>query len=310
MDGSESLRQRPALAGDDGPRVAADVWHASLGGAVPLGSPTALPWTVVKLIDTPAEVRQPALLDDVVCLHGGGAKEVQRTRALRRTSHDVAPGALTVLPRGRGAQWRTRGPILYTHLVFSPKALDRVLATEFDRARDQLELADDVGLEDALLRQLLLGMVETARNGADRLRLYDEALFTATTLRLFGRCAAVDRAPAGAAIARGGLSGWRLRRVTDYLHAHRALDIGYDELTALTGLSRAQFFRAFKQSLGVSPGRYLEGIRLARAKRALERGAALDEASDRGGFASPAAMTRAFRRCMGVSPSGYRRWYR
>lgn len=298
---------------DDGPRVAAHVWHASLSGTVEaVRTPEPLPWKVVHLADTPDDVRQPALLDDVICLHGGGAKEVQRVRVLRRTTHDIARGALTVLPRGRAAQWRTRGPIAYTHIVLSPKALDHVVVAEFEKGRDQLELNDEVGFEDRLLERLFVEMVDVATADADRMRLYKETLFTAATLRLFHRCSTdgMERTHPVTTMTRGGLPGWRLRRVVDYVHEHRASDLGYDELTGLVGLSRAQFFRAFKQSLGASPGRYLERVRLTEARRALERGASLEEAAAHGGFPTITAMTRSFRRCLGISPTGYRSWYR
>ena len=98
--------------------------------------------------------------------------------------------------------------------------------------------------------------------------------------------------------------------MTEFLQEHRDRDVGYDDLIALTGLSRAQFFRAFKQSLGVSPGRYLEQIRLDHARRLLDTGAALKGVAAASGFPTVAAMSRAFRRCLGVSPPSYRGWYR
>jgi AraC family transcriptional regulator len=68
-------------------------------------------------------------------------------------------------------------------------------------------------------------------------------------------------------LASGGLVPWRLRRVTDYMAAHLGEDIALADLTALTGLSRAQFFRAFRQSTGQTPRRYLARLRLAAAPR-------------------------------------------
>ena len=292
--------------------VAADAWHASLTGTVEtVASPDDLPWRVVRLAGTPDELRQPPLPDDILCLHRGGAKQVERKRALRRTLYDARDGALTVMPRGRPAQWRTRGPIAYTHILLSPKELDRVVVGEFAKARDQLELHDEVGLQDMLLEGMAIEMIGVAISAGDHMRLYKEALFTAVTLRLFHRGAAmVGLAGLVSPPVHGGLAGWRLRRIVEYLYENRARDIGMEELTAVVGLSRAQFFRAFKQSLGSSPGRFLEGIRLDEAKRLLERGATREKAASDGGFSSGAAMALSFRRRLGVSPSDYRRWYR
>ena len=297
-----------------GRRVAAASWHASLSGKIDtVTTNVEMPWRVVHLADTPADLRQPPLLDDIVCVHHGGAKEVERKRALHRTSHKVELGAITVMPSGHAAQWQTTGPIAYTHVVLGPRALNGVMVSEFDRERDQLTLADDVGLRDPLLEALLAEMIDGSLLAADGLRLYKEALFTAMVLRLFVRSGDFfggAREKPGRGYASGGLAGWKLRLVIEFLHEHRAQDIGYEQLIGITGLSRAQFFRAFKQSLGVTPGRYLEQVRLDYAKRSLGAGAALEEAAGVGGFPTVQAMARAFRRYLGVSPSGYRGWYR
>lgn len=297
-----------------GIRVSASSWHASLAGAVDVVRTGAeLPWQVVRLLDTPSTIRQPPLLDDIICIHGGGAKEVRRTRGLRRTSHKVELGAVTVMPRGCPAHWETSGPIAYTHVVLAPKALNSLLVSELDCDRDRATLSDDVGVRDPLLESLLLEMSSASVLLTDTLRLYKEALFTAMVLRLFlrsGAGAATGRGEGERPYASGGLAGFKLRRVTEFIQEHRGQDIGYDDLIALTGLSRAQFFRAFKQSLGVSPGRYLEQVRLDHAKRLLDTGAALKSVAAASGFPTVAAMSRAFRHRLGVSPTSYRGWYR
>ena len=313
MSATLALPARSEDPAAGGTRVATSSWHASLAGSVEvLRAATETPWRVVRLEDTPARMRQPSLLDDVICLHRGGPKEVQRTRGLHRTTHSIELGALTLMPRGSPAQWQTSGPIAFTHLVLAPKAFSAVLESEFNADRDQLTLSDEVGIRDPLLESLLKEMTSPHLLGSNTVRLYKEALFTATVIRLFFR--AGDQSPRGARArprySSGGLPGSKLRRVTEFFQEHRTQDIGYENLIAMTGLSRAQFFRAFKQSLGVSPGRYLEQVRLEHAKRCLESGATLEAAVGSSGFPTVAAMSRSFRRCLGVSPLGYRDWYR
>jgi AraC-like DNA-binding protein len=73
------------------------------------------------------------------------------------------------------------------------------------------------------------------------------------------------------------------------------------------GLSRAQFFRLFETSLGVSPKLYLNVVRMERALDAVMReDTPLGELSERFGFPEPAHFTRFFRDHAGVSPREFR----
>jgi AraC-like DNA-binding protein len=74
------------------------------------------------------------------------------------------------------------------------------------------------------------------------------------------------------------------------------------------GLSRAQFFRLFETSLGVSPKLYLNVVRMERALDAVMREETpLGELSERFGFPEPAHFTRFFRDHAGVSPREFRK---
>jgi transcriptional regulator GlxA family with amidase domain len=89
--------------------------------------------------------------------------------------------------------------------------------------------------------------------------------------------------------------------------AHLAQEIDLEELTALTGLSRAQFYRAFKQSTGESPHRRLAAMRLDRARTLLETSEmALPEIAAAVGLGDAGRLTAAFRARYAVSPGLYR----
>ena len=108
--------------------------------------------------------------------------------------------------------------------------------------------------------------------------------------------------------SRGGLPGWRLRRVVDFMTEHLARDIDVDELVTRCGLSRAQFFRAFRQSTGQTPHRYLVGLRLDRARILLETTSlSIADVSRSVGMGSNAGFARLFHDRFGDQPSRYRR---
>ena len=109
-------------------------------------------------------------------------------------------------------------------------------------------------------------------------------------------------------IGRGGLPGWRLRRVIDFMTENLGRDIDVDELVSRCGLSRAQFFRAFRQSTGQTPHRYLVGLRLDQARDLLESSnMPVADVARAVGMGSNAGFARLFRQRFGDQPSRYRR---
>jgi len=111
-------------------------------------------------------------------------------------------------------------------------------------------------------------------------------------------------------VGRGGLPGWRLRRVVDYMTENLARDIDVDELVTRCGLSRAQFFRAFRQTTGQTPHRYLVGLRLDRARTLLETtNLAVAEVTRAVGMGSNAGFARLFHQRFGDQPGRYRRGF-
>jgi PAS domain S-box-containing protein len=79
------------------------------------------------------------------------------------------------------------------------------------------------------------------------------------------------------------------------------------EIARRVGMSRATLGRRFGQAFGISPGAFMQQLRLSRACRCLTHSTdSITEISMACGYESAAAFTRAFRRQMGVAPSGYR----
>ncbi len=81
-----------------------------------------------------------------------------------------------------------------------------------------------------------------------------------------------------------------------------------EAMAARAHMSPRHFARAFRAETGVTPGRYVERVRLEAARRRLEDGAAsvASVAADCG-FGTAETMRRAFMRTLEVGPSEYRR---
>ncbi|WP_190020009.1 GlxA family transcriptional regulator [Streptomyces hiroshimensis] len=103
----------------------------------------------------------------------------------------------------------------------------------------------------------------------------------------------------------------RLRDVQHWIVENPAADLSVETLAARAGLSPRHFARAFQSETGMTPGRYVDRVRLEAARRQLEDAAdGVEEVSRACGYGTPEAMRRAFVRALGTSPAEYRRRFR
>ncbi|MEI9983357.1 MAG: AraC family transcriptional regulator [Aliidongia sp.] len=108
--------------------------------------------------------------------------------------------------------------------------------------------------------------------------------------------------------ASGGLTGWQIQRVRNFIEEHLEDDIHLKDLSEVAQRSPGHFLRAFKQTLGETPHAYVVRRRLDRAGRLmLESDAALSEIALTCGFADQAHFCRQFRQSTGQSPAAWRR---
>ncbi|HEY4017847.1 MAG TPA: GlxA family transcriptional regulator [Pseudonocardiaceae bacterium] len=99
-----------------------------------------------------------------------------------------------------------------------------------------------------------------------------------------------------------------LRDVQAWVAEHPEADLSVEQLARRAGLSPRQFARAFAEEAGISPGRYVDKVRLESARRHLEDTAAdIGQVARACGYGTPESMRRAFVRTLGVAPAEYRR---
>ncbi len=82
--------------------------------------------------------------------------------------------------------------------------------------------------------------------------------------------------------------------------------ITLDEICGYSDLSKSTLLRAFIKIKGITPYRYLENIRIDKAKKLLEQGGLPVEAAMKTGFFDQSHFTNYFSRFIGLSPGAYR----
>ena len=99
-----------------------------------------------------------------------------------------------------------------------------------------------------------------------------------------------------------------VERVDAFLRTNLQRSILVADMAAAVSMSPRHFARVFGHAAGMTPGRRLTDLRLARAKALLlSSSAPITSIADEVGFSSFSHFTRLFKRRIGHSPSDYRR---
>jgi len=103
-------------------------------------------------------------------------------------------------------------------------------------------------------------------------------------------------------------ASWQERRAKEVIEANLDGEAPLAELARECGLSASHFSRAFRQTTGTSPHRWLLHRRVENAKRLLlERQSSLSEVALTCGFVDQSHFTRVFTKFSGAGPGAWRR---
>ena len=221
-------------------------------------------------------------------------------------SIELEAGDVLVFPHGdaqiswrRGDQEKTR--IICGFLGCNARPFSPLLAT-----LPRVMHLPGAGQPDSVRRRLVeLGVVESVGNeaGSDCLLARLGELLFAEVVRQ--HVAAVPQESVGWF---AGLRDRGIGQALQKLHERPAHPWSLEELAKEAGMSRSRLAERFAHFVGVPPMQYLAQWRIQLAASLLRSSkSSLAEIADRVGYGSEAALSRAFKRCLGVSPSPYRR---
>ncbi|HEV3349981.1 MAG TPA: AraC family transcriptional regulator [Methylomirabilota bacterium] len=126
-------------------------------------------------------------------------------------------------------------------------------------------------------------------------------------LTSYGSPALAENIPDDTRASIGALPLSRLRRVTEYIHAHLDGSLNLAELGAVVFMSPYHFARLFHRSTGLPPHRFVVRARIDQAIVLLAAPEpSIAQISRAVGFRTPSHFSTVFRRLMGVTPHEYR----
>lgn len=99
----------------------------------------------------------------------------------------------------------------------------------------------------------------------------------------------------------------KIKKACTYMEEHFTENISLSDLTALAGLSKSYFLLLFTRQIGVSPYRYLQSIRIQRAKKLLENGVPPIDTACQTGFSDQSHFSRFFKEFIGLTPRQYQK---
>ena len=99
----------------------------------------------------------------------------------------------------------------------------------------------------------------------------------------------------------------RFKPLVDWVETNLDQKLTVDQLAEKAHMSPRSFARIFPSEIGISPGRFIEQLRIDRARELLESGAeGLEQIARESGFGREERLRRAFQRRLGISPAQYR----
>lgn len=214
---------------------------------------------------------------------------------------------LTMAPKGsRVSGWsslvdRTNS---FIALTYDPD----VLAKEVEQAGWQTPPAPMVYFSNLALQSTMAKLQGAIEDNDPRGRAYAETL---ALLAVFEVSRMQSEKIAAAIPDSGTLSVRQQRLVTEFIaeNLHRSLSLA--EVSAVAGLSRFHFSRAFRRTLGRSPHAYILEIRIDRAKAALMASELpISTVASQLGFNTQNHFSAAFKAAVGCTPSQFRRAFR
>ena len=220
----------------------------------------------------------------------------------KRIRTKCAPGNLCITPANQliGAFWEK--PLDNLGFFLEPEFLTKT-AVE-NRFSSNFEFHEVSEEKDPLIQHIGHALLAESNAVSNAGRLYADSLIQTLTLHLLKNYSNAGFVQEN---INGGLSGYKLRRVQEFINANLEEDLSLSEIAEVAGLSQFHFARAFRKSTNLTPQQYLMQQRIERAKELLAKDdLPIVEISLRTGFKNQSHFTTLFRKFTKFTPKLWR----
>lgn len=277
-------------------------WKSSAGD--PYISRQAAEWPGLMRVHR-AHVHAGKMLEHVNDFHEvsiilNGALKTHKSSSLGRQIVTANRGPnVCVTPAGQPVSAEWSGRLDHLGMFLNPRFVSQTAAE--NGFSPNVEFVEVYTKQDTVIQNLGLALLETSDIAN---RLVSDSLMHTLTLHLLANYTLADRKPV---VASGGLPGYRLNRVIEFIDANLENDVSLSDLAAVADLSSFHFSRAFRKSTGKSPQQYVMHRRLEHAKVLLARPELpIVEVSLRTGFKNQSHFTSWFRKYTNFTPKLWR----
>ena len=267
-------------------------------------SSNAYAWTGLLMENhrvPPLEFPERIASSHLIALHFRPAK-LQWFRGGHPQTKRMTHGSLDIVPQGTLLGGYSQDETEFLMMALDPSFVDR-LASDAG-VPTPFELVRHLGIYDSQIEHIGLALKAELETGCLSGRLYGESLAVALVAHLLSKYSAhVPDSHNHSA----GLPAYKLRRVVEYINDNLTEDLTLAEIACVAGMNPHYFSRAFRQSTGTPPHRYVINCRVEKAKRLLaDDELPLVEVGLTVGFQNQSHFTTLFHKLTGVTPKAYR----
>ncbi len=211
-------------------------------------------------------------------------------------------GNICITPAGQAMSAAWEKPLDNMGILLEPEFVTKT-AVE-NRFNSGFEFSDISKDKDPLIQQIGLTLLAESSSETQTGKLYADSLIQTLTLHLLKN---YSNAKSISENLNGGLSGYKLRRVEEFINENLEEDLSLAEIAEVADLSQFHFARAFRKSTGLTPQNYLMHQRIERAKVLLAKDdLPIVEVSLRTGFKNQSHFTTLFRKFTKFTPKTWR----
>lgn len=220
----------------------------------------------------------------------------------RKKYYNNGDSGICLTPAGQtvGAFWDK--PIDHLGMFLAPDFVSKTAAE--NRFSTNFDFFDEISDRDPLIQYIGLTLLDEYNNELREGNLYADSLINTLTLHLLKN---YSNAKAITENKNGGLSGYKLNRVREFINANLEEDLSLADLAAIADLSQFHFARSFRKSTGQTPQQFVTEQRIERAKQLLAKDdLPIVEVGLQTGFKNQSHFTTLFRKYTKFTPKTWR----